>query len=67
MNKFQRQLPDALDLVARSLKAGHAFSSGMKMAADEYGDPIGIEFYKTLNEINFGWRYLRPCKTFHPG
>lgn len=54
MNKFQRQLPDALDLLARSLKAGHAFSGGLKMVADEMGDPIGHEFDNTLNEINFG-------------
>ena len=54
MNKFQRQLPDALDMLARSLKAGHAFSGGLKMVADEFGDPIGPEFDKTLNEINFG-------------
>jgi len=54
MEKFQKQLPDALDLVARSLKAGHAFSGGLKMVADEMGDPVGTEFGKTLHEINFG-------------
>jgi tight adherence protein B len=54
MQKFQGQLPDALDLMARSLKAGHALSGGLKMVADEFGDPIGIEFAKTLNEINLG-------------
>jgi tight adherence protein B len=52
--KFQRQLPEALELVARALKAGHAFTSGMKMAADEFDDPIGTEFSKTIDEINFG-------------
>jgi len=54
MEKFQRQLPEALDLVSRALKAGHAFSGGMKMVADEMDDPIGPEFDKTLDEINFG-------------
>lgn len=54
MQKFQRMLPDVLDLIARSLKAGHALSGGLKMVADEFGDPIGIEFAKTLNEINLG-------------
>jgi len=54
MQKFQRHLPDALDLLARSLKAGHALSGGLKMVADEFGDPIGVEFAKTLNEINLG-------------
>lgn len=54
MEKFQRQLPDALELIARALKAGHAFTGGLKMVADELSDPIGIEFTKTLHEINFG-------------
>ena len=54
MGKFQRQLPEALELMARALKAGHAFTGGLKMVANELGDPIGIEFAKTLHEINFG-------------
>jgi tight adherence protein B len=54
MAKFQEHLPDALDLIARSLKAGHAFSGGLKMVAEEFSDPIGTEFRKTLDEINFG-------------
>lgn len=54
MLKFERQLPDALDMIARALKAGHAFPGGVKMAADEFDDPIGTELEKTLDEINFG-------------
>jgi Flp pilus assembly protein TadB len=54
MNKFQRQLPDALDLLARSLKAGHAFTSGLKMVSEEFEDPAGREFGRTFDEINFG-------------
>ncbi len=54
MGKFETQLPEALELVARALKAGHAFTGGLKMVADEFGDPVGVEFGKTLNEINFG-------------
>jgi len=54
MEKFQRQLPDALDLIARALKAGHAFTAGLKMVGDELGEPVGTEFEKTLHEINFG-------------
>jgi tight adherence protein B len=52
--KFQAQLPEALDLMARSLRAGHAFSTGMKLAGDEFDDPLGPEFSATLDEINFG-------------
>ena len=52
--KFEERLPEALDLIARSLKAGHAFSSGLRLVSEEMDDPIGYEFGKTLNEINFG-------------
>lgn len=54
LNKFRKQLPEGLDLIARALRAGHAFSSGMKLAADEFEDPLGPEFRETLDEINFG-------------
>ena len=54
MKKYQAQLPEALDLMARSLRAGHAFSTGMKLAADEFEDPLGPEFTITIDEINFG-------------
>ena len=52
--KFKRQLPEALDLMARALKAGHAFTNGMKLAADQFDDPLGPEFSEALDEINFG-------------
>lgn len=54
MAKFEKQLPEALDLIARALKAGHAFTSGMKLVAEEFKDPIGPEFDEALDEINFG-------------
>ncbi|MFK4765394.1 type II secretion system F family protein [Desulfobaculum sp. SPO524] len=54
MRAFQRQLPEALDLVARALKAGHAFTHGLRLVADEFAPPIGPEFGRTLEEINFG-------------
>ena len=54
MEKFQKQLPEGLELIARSLRAGHAFTSGMKLAADEFDDPLGPEFTETLDQINFG-------------
>ncbi len=55
--KFEEQLPDALDMVARALKAGHAFTGGLQMVASEFGDPVGTEFGKALDEINFGVSY----------
>jgi tight adherence protein B len=54
LHKFEEQLPEALDLIARSLKAGHAFSSGLRLVSEEMEDPVRNEFGKTLNEINFG-------------
>jgi len=54
MAKFEKQLPEALDLIARALKAGHAFTSGMKLVTEEFKDPIGPEFNEALDEVNFG-------------
>jgi tight adherence protein B len=54
LRRFERQLPEALDFVARTLKAGHTFNVGMKMVGDEFLPPIGTEFAKTVDEINYG-------------
>jgi tight adherence protein B len=54
MRAFEEAFPEALDLVARALKAGHAFATGLKMVADEMPDPVGGEFRKTFDEQNFG-------------
>ena len=54
IQNFEKQLPDALELIARSLRAGHAFSSGMKLVTENFGNPLGTEFSATLEEINFG-------------
>lgn len=54
MRAFEEAFPEALDLVSRALKAGHAFATGLKMVADEMPDPVGIEFRKTFDEQNFG-------------
>ncbi|MEW6659120.1 MAG: type II secretion system F family protein [Thermodesulfobacteriota bacterium] len=54
LKKFEKQLPEALDLLARGLKAGHAFASGLQLVASEMENPIGIEFFKTFKEYNHG-------------
>ncbi len=51
---FEEEFPEALDLIARALKAGHAFVTGLKMVADEMPEPVGPEFRKTFDEQNFG-------------
>jgi tight adherence protein B len=57
INRFEEQLPEAMDMLARSLKAGHAFTGGLQMVGQEFPDPAGTEFSKTLDEINFGVAY----------
>lgn len=54
LRAFEEQFPEALDLISRALKAGHAFATGLKMVADEMEEPVGPEFRKTFDEQNFG-------------
>lgn len=54
LKKFEKQLPEALDLMARGLKAGHAFAAGLQMVGEELPNPIGMEFFKTFKEYNHG-------------
>ncbi len=54
IKKFQAQLPEALELMARSLRAGHAMVGGLQMVAQEFDDPMGTEIQKTVAQINFG-------------
>ena len=54
LRKMEQQLPDALDLIGRALRAGHALPSALLMAGDELSDPIAREFHITHDEINFG-------------
>ena len=51
---IERQLPDALDLMARAMKAGHAFPSALQMVGGEMPDPIAAEFRIVFDEINYG-------------
>jgi tight adherence protein B len=54
LHAFEENFPEALDLISRALKAGHAFATGLKMVADEMAEPVGPEFRKTFDEQNFG-------------
>jgi tight adherence protein B len=54
MGKFEEQFPEALDLLSRALRAGHAFQTAMGMVADDLKDPVGPEFRKTFDQQNFG-------------
>jgi tight adherence protein B len=54
LRRFEEFFPEALDMLSRAIKAGHAFTTAMGMVADEGSDPIGPEFRKTFDEQNFG-------------
>lgn len=54
IRKFEAQLPDTLDLIARAMRAGHSFPSGLEMVAEETAEPTAGEFRTTFDEINFG-------------
>ncbi|MGH9759456.1 MAG: type II secretion system F family protein, partial [Blastocatellia bacterium] len=54
LKKFEEHFPDALDLLGRAVRAGHAFTTGMEIVAKEVMEPIGGEFKTTFEEQNFG-------------
>ncbi|HWR13550.1 MAG TPA: type II secretion system F family protein [Terriglobales bacterium] len=51
---FEEQFPEALDLLGRAVRAGHAFSTGMEMIGEELTDPVAGEFRATFEQQNFG-------------
>lgn len=54
IRRFERQLPDALDMIVRSLRAGHPTSVAVGLVAREMPDPIGTEFGIVFDEVTFG-------------
>jgi len=54
MVRFERQLPEALDMMGRAMRAGHAFPTALKLVADEVAAPLGEEFKTAFDEVNFG-------------
>jgi tight adherence protein B len=54
LKKFEEMFPEALDLLSRAIRAGHAFQTAMGMVADEMHEPVGPEFKKTFDQQNFG-------------
>ncbi|WP_296225373.1 type II secretion system F family protein [Ralstonia sp. UBA689] len=51
---LEAQLPDAVDMIARALRAGHSFASALGMVGQEIKPPMGPEFRITFEEINYG-------------
>ncbi|MCF6271870.1 MAG: type II secretion system F family protein [Rhodobacteraceae bacterium] len=54
MDLFEEQLPDAVELMVRSLRVGHPFASSVNIVAQEMPDPLGTEFGILVDEANFG-------------
>jgi tight adherence protein B len=54
LKKFMNYFPEALEMFARSLRAGHSFTGAIQLVAQEMSDPIGPEFSKVFEEQNLG-------------
>jgi tight adherence protein B len=54
IQRLESQLPDAIDLIARAVRAGHPLSEGLRMASEEAQEPLAAEFRVTFDEQKFG-------------
>jgi tight adherence protein B len=54
LSAIEQQLPDALDLMGRAMRAGHAFPTAVQMVANEGPEPIAGEFRVVFDEVNYG-------------
>jgi len=54
LGKFENQMPDAMDLLARSLRAGHSMADGLRLIGEEMAEPIAAEFQRCYREQELG-------------
>jgi tight adherence protein B len=64
IDTLETQLPDALDFLSRSMRAGHAFSISLEMVGEETHEPLGQEFRSLFNEQNLGASLDRSFQNF---
>jgi tight adherence protein B len=64
VQQFEDQFPQAIDLIASSLRAGHAFTTGVLMVADEVADPLGAEFRLLYDQQNYGMPLPEAMRAF---
>lgn len=64
LDALEKQLPDALDFLARSMRAGHAFTVSLEMVGEEIHEPLGQEFRALFNEQNLGASLERCLNSF---
>src|SRR5687768_7700738 len=50
LEKFEEQFPEAVDLIARALRAGHALPTALQMVSDEIAQPVGEEFKRLFDQ-----------------
>jgi tight adherence protein B len=65
LGDLEAQLPDALDFLSRSMRAGHAFSISLEMVGEEIAEPLGQEFRALFNELNLGAPLDRCLQNLH--
>ena len=63
--RFAEQLPDALDVIVRGVKAGYPFIVALGLVSKEMPDPIGSEFGLTCDEITFGAQTAKALENLH--
>jgi tight adherence protein B len=64
LRQFEDQFPQAMDLIASSLRAGHAFTTGVSMVGDEVPDPTGTEFRLLYDQQSYGMSLPEALKAF---
>jgi tight adherence protein B len=64
IDELEAQLPDALDFLSRSMRAGHAFTISLEMVGEEIHEPLGPEFKALFNEQNLGASLERSFLSF---
>ena len=61
---FEEQFPEAIDLIARALRAGHALPTALQMVADEIQEPVGEEFRRMFDQHNYGMALPEALRAF---
>jgi tight adherence protein B len=61
---FEEQFPEAIDLIARALRAGHALPTALQMVADEIPDPVGGEFKQMFDQHAYGMALPETLRSF---
>lgn len=64
LKKLEEQLPLALDIVTRAIRAGHPVISAVQLASEELGDPIGSEFGLIVDETTYGLEFKEALVSF---